>query len=114
VDAAAHAAMAYRRRDLRGSALASVTRAEQLSARCGGAETPALCQAREPLPLTGREREIVMLVGEGLSNRDIAARLNLSIRTVEGHIYKAMTKTGTADRDELASLLPNRVAQTNS
>ena len=65
VDAAAHAAMAYRHQDLRGSALASVTRAEALGAQCGGADTPALREAREPLPLTDREREIVMLVGAG-------------------------------------------------
>jgi DNA-binding CsgD family transcriptional regulator len=107
-DAAAHAAMAYRDRDLRGSALASMTRAEALGAQCG-ADTPALRQAREPLPLTDREREIVMLVGGGMSNRDIAARLSVSVRTVEGHIYKAMNKTGTANRDELAALLPKRM-----
>jgi len=109
VDAAAHAAMAYRRRDLRGSALKSITRAETLGAQCGGADTPALRQVREPLPLTDREREIVMLIGGGLSNRGIAARLSLSVRTVEGHIYKAMIKTGTADREELAALLPKHV-----
>ncbi len=107
-DAAAHAAVAYRHRDLRGSALSSVTRAEALGAQCGGADTPALRAAREPLPLTDREREIVMLIGEGLSNRDIASRLTLSVRTVEGHIYKAMSKTGTTTREELAALLPPR------
>jgi DNA-binding NarL/FixJ family response regulator len=112
VDAAAHAAMAYRRRDLRGSALASITRAEALGAQCAAAETPALRQAREPLPLTDREREIVMLVAGGLSNRDIAARLHVSVRTVEGHIYKAMNKTGTANREEVAALLPKRMPQT--
>jgi DNA-binding CsgD family transcriptional regulator len=49
-----------------------------------------------------------MLVSGDLSNRDIAARLNLSVRTVEGHIYKAMAKTGTASREELAALLNRR------
>ena len=68
--------------------------------------TPALRLASEPVPLTDREREIVMLIGEGLSNREIAARLTLSIRTVESHIYRAMLKTGTTTRDELAALLP--------
>lgn len=111
-DAAAHAAMAYRSRDMRGSALASMTRAEALGAQCG-ADTPALRQAREPLPLTDREREIVMLVGGGLSNRDIAARVHVSVRTVEGHIYKAMNKTGTANREELAGLLPTPMRQTH-
>jgi DNA-binding CsgD family transcriptional regulator len=111
VDAAAHAAMAYRRRDLRGSALSSSGRAEELAALCGGADTPALRQAREPLPLTDREREIVMLVGGGMSNKDIAVRLSLSVRTVEGHIYKAMNKTGTANREELAALLPKHMPE---
>ena len=36
-----------------------------------------------------------MLLGEGLSSPAIAERLTLSARTVEGHIYRAMTKTGT-------------------
>jgi DNA-binding CsgD family transcriptional regulator len=106
VDTAAQAAMAYRDQDLRGSALGCVTRAEALAEQCGGANTPALRQAREPLPLTDREREIVTLLGHGLSNREVAARLTVSVRTVEGHIYKAMTKTGTASREELAALLP--------
>jgi hypothetical protein len=39
-DAAAHAAIAYRRRDLRGSSLSCSTRAEALAERCGGASTP--------------------------------------------------------------------------
>jgi DNA-binding CsgD family transcriptional regulator len=113
VDAAAHAAIAYRRQDLRGSALGCMTRAEALAEQCGGANTPALQQAGEPLPLTDREREIVMLLGQGLSNRDVAERLTLSVRTVEGHIYKAMTKTGTTSREQLAALMPKRRAQTD-
>lgn len=105
LDATAHAAVIHRGRDLRGSMLAASARAEALAERCGGADTPALRQAREPLPLTGREREIAMLVGAGLHSRDIAARLSLSPRTVEGHLYRAMGKTGTATRAELAALL---------
>ena len=105
VDAAAHAALAYRRQDLRGSALGCSTRAEALAEHCGGVSTPALRQASERLPLTDREREIVMLLGEGLSSPAIAERLTLSARTVEGHIYRAMAKTGTTSRDELAALL---------
>jgi hypothetical protein len=46
-----------------------------------------------------------MLIGEGLSNRAVAERLTLSVRTVESYIYRAMLKTGTATRDELAALL---------
>jgi len=105
LDAAAHAAVEYRRQNLRGSTLACATRADALADSCGGIITPALRQARERLPLTDREREIVMLIGQGLSSRAVAARLTLSVRTVEGHIYKAMVKTGTASREELAALL---------
>jgi DNA-binding CsgD family transcriptional regulator len=108
LDAAAHAAIAYRSKALRGSALGSSAAAEALAQRCGGAVTPALRQATEQLPLSSREREIVMLIGEGMSNRAIAARLTLSVRTVEGHIYRAMAKTEVSARDELGALLPRR------
>ena len=111
VDAAAHAALVYRRKGLRGSALACSTRAAALAEQCG-ASTSVLHQAGEPLPLTDREREIVMLIGQGLSSRDIAERLTLSVRTVESHVYRAMLKTGTTSRDELAALLPRPSAQT--
>jgi DNA-binding CsgD family transcriptional regulator len=112
VDAAAHAALAYRRQDRRGSALGCSTRADALAELCGGACTPALRQATEPLPLTDREREVVNLIAQGLSNREVAARLTLSQRTVESHIYQAMSKTGTTSRDELAALLFPRKPRT--
>jgi DNA-binding CsgD family transcriptional regulator len=104
VDAAAHAAIGYHRQGLRGSALGCSTRADALARQCG-ASTPALRQASEPLPLTDRELEIVMLIADGLSNRAIAERLTLSVRTVESHIYRAMSKTGTTSRDDLSNLL---------
>jgi DNA-binding CsgD family transcriptional regulator len=105
VDAAAHAASAYRRQNLTGSAYGCSARALQLAQQCGGAWTPALRQAAQRLPLTSREHEIAMLVGRGLSNRTIAARLSISVRTIEGHIYHAMVKTGARSREELAAML---------
>lgn len=108
IDALSLAAVAFRRHDLRGSALACSTEAAALAQRCDGALTPALRQATEPLPLTERERELVMLIGQGLSNREAAEKLTLSVRTVESHIYRAMAKTGTASRAELAALLTLR------
>ena len=105
VDSAAHAALAFRHDDKRGSALGCSARAEALAKQCGGATTPALRHAAERLPLTEREAEIVMMIGHGLSNRAIAERLTVSVRTVESHVYRAMMKTGTTDRDQLAALL---------
>ncbi|MFV8319722.1 AAA family ATPase [Mycobacterium sp. 23] len=108
IDAAAHAAVAYRNQGLRGSALGCAARADALAEQCGGVSTPARRQASEPLPFTDREREIVMLIGAGLSNRAVADRLTLSVRTVESHIYRAMSKTGTTTREELAALVSHR------
>ena len=45
-------------------------------------------------------------VRNGLTNRDVAQRLSLSVRTVENHIYKAMAKTETTSRDQLAGPMP--------
>lgn len=104
-DAAAHAALAYRHHELRGSAMTSASRAGRIAQECGGTTTPALKEALQPVPLTSREREIVSLVGLGLSNKDIAERLTLSVRTVEGHLYNAMAKTGARSRDELGTIL---------
>ena len=104
VDAAALAALAYRRLERRGSALTCSSRAEALASACR-LTTPALRQAGDRLPLTEREREIATLLGRKLSTPAIADRLRLSRRTVENHIYRAMAKTGVANRDELASLM---------
>lgn len=105
VDSAAHAALTFRHHDKRGSALGCSARAEALANQCGAATTPALRAAAERLPLTEREAEIVMMIGQGMSNRAIAERLTVSVRTVESHVYRAMMKTGTTDRDQLAALL---------
>jgi DNA-binding CsgD family transcriptional regulator len=109
VDAAAHACTAFRNNERRGSALGCSRRAEVLAQRCGGIATPALREVTEPLPLTAREREIVRLLGSGYSTREVADRLYVSGRTVEGHIYRAMAKTGAATREQLIGMVfPDR------
>src|SRR4051812_24882928 len=50
--------------------------------------------APQALALTTREAEIVRLVSQGYSNREVAEKLTVSVRTVEGHIYRVMTKLG--------------------
>ena len=54
--------------------------------------------------LTGREREVFNLLVSGLSNKMIAARLNLSQKTVEDHRAAIMTKTGTNGLGQLIEL----------
>jgi DNA-binding NarL/FixJ family response regulator len=51
--------------------------------------------------LTQREREVLALVGEGLSNQEIAARLVLSPATARTHVSRAMVKLGARDRAQL-------------
>ncbi|WP_283559981.1 LuxR family transcriptional regulator [Paenarthrobacter sp. PH39-S1] len=57
------------------------------------------------LALTGREREIGLLAGGGASNKDIALALDVSIRTVEGHLYQIFAKLNVKTRGELVGRL---------
>jgi DNA-binding CsgD family transcriptional regulator len=108
-DVSAHTAIAYRRQDRRGTALMAAGRAQRLAAACGGAVSPALREAAGPLPFTGRQREILRLATNGLSNREIAQRLVVSVRTVEGHLYRASQRVGVSSRDDLIAILDGKI-----
>jgi DNA-binding NarL/FixJ family response regulator len=110
VDAAAQASVALKHANRRGSALGAANRARELAGRCGNVHTPALSDAAAPAVFTGRMREVVMLAGSGLSNREIAEQLQLSVRTVEGHIYRAAGRVGARDRNELARVIGHALA----
>ena len=58
----------------------------------------------EMAALTDREREVVALIGEGMSNAEIADQLSLSPLTVKTHANHAMTKVGARDRAQLVVL----------
>jgi DNA-binding NarL/FixJ family response regulator len=54
--------------------------------------------------LSAREKEVLTLVCEGLSNKQIAQRLYISIRTVENHLARLYSKLGVNSRTEAAVL----------
>ncbi|MFH5227375.1 LuxR C-terminal-related transcriptional regulator [Antrihabitans spumae] len=102
-DLAALASAEYATAGQRSDELSAAAAAQRLSALCGHALTPALLVSARSLPLTNREREVAKMIADGLSNRDIADRLVVSVRTVEGHIYRACTKLEVVDRAALAA-----------
>jgi DNA-binding CsgD family transcriptional regulator len=57
------------------------------------------------LPLTPREGEITSLAARRLSNREIAERLVVSVRTVDNHLHSAYAKLGISGRGELSVIL---------
>ncbi len=59
-------------------------------------------QKTESINLTNRERMITVLVGEGMTNREIAQTLFLSIGTVKNHLTQILQKTNLRDRTQLA------------
>ncbi|WP_067825210.1 helix-turn-helix transcriptional regulator [Actinomadura kijaniata] len=70
-------------------------------------ELRAAGESAEPRPdardaLTPQERRIAALVAEGATNKEVAARLFLSTRTVEYHLYRIYPKLGVSSRTELA------------
>ncbi|MDA0137483.1 LuxR C-terminal-related transcriptional regulator [Solirubrobacter sp. CPCC 204708] len=83
----------------------AAARAATLHAPGHGTEPPRL-EGLGDVALTPREHQLVELAAEGLTSKEIAERLVLSVRTVESHLYRAMTKLGVNDRRELSRLRP--------
>lgn len=105
-ETALNSARLWRRDGRLGAASAASERARNLLLACPGASTPLLKMADETLvdPLSAREREIATLAANGLTNRAVAERLNLSERTVENHLARAFSKLGVNDRRALAKI----------
>ncbi|MFE0252700.1 LuxR C-terminal-related transcriptional regulator [Streptomyces sp. NPDC059010] len=101
--AEAHAQAVRAHRDPRAARTAR-TRAVALARRCQGARTPAL-SGLVLGELTARQRQIVTLAAAGLSNRQIAEKLTLSVRTVGNHLYSAYARLGASDRGALPWLV---------
>ncbi len=67
----------------------------------------AVIQSSDPtrFALTQREQEMARLIARGLSNKEIAGELNISVATVRTHIYNLFQKTGVQSRIELLNKL---------
>jgi DNA-binding NarL/FixJ family response regulator len=63
---------------------------------------------RSTAPLTRRQTEVARLIGRGLTNRDIAAKLVISQRTAEGHVEQIMHRLGFASRSQIAVWISER------
>ncbi|WP_441959626.1 response regulator transcription factor [Mycolicibacterium houstonense] len=85
-----------------GDALLSPSVTRRLVAEFAAhAKTPT---APALLELTAREREVLVLVAEGLSNAEIGARLFMSPATARTHVSRILTKLGARDRTQLVVL----------
>jgi DNA-binding NarL/FixJ family response regulator len=88
-----------------GAAFLSPVVARRVIDRFGTGRLSRAAQARAALePLTGREREVVALVGAGLSNAEIAQRLHVVEGTVKAHVSAVLGRLGLRNRVQLAIL----------
>jgi len=104
-EAAVAAARAHRAAGRDAKANASQERAVALAAACQDARTPALASGTLTSVLTAREREVATLAAARTSSREIAARLDLAVRTVDNHLGRVYAKLGISNRVQLAALL---------
>jgi DNA-binding NarL/FixJ family response regulator len=85
--------------------------AEALVATAAGSVVPAVPAPADPagaLGLTPREREILALVAQGRTNREIASQLYISAKTVSVHISNILSKLGAGGRTEAVALARRR------
>ena len=69
---------------------------------------PAAHAANGIEPLTAREADVLKLLARGYSNREVAAQLSISVRTVEGHRSSIMEKLGAESRADLVRYCEQR------
>jgi DNA-binding NarL/FixJ family response regulator len=103
-----------RRRKARGQSRDALRRAHELAAEMGHRpllaeverELPRVAAARSGAELTATERRVADLIAAGATNRDAAAALFVSVRTIETHVASIYRKLDVRTRAELARRLP--------
>jgi predicted ATPase/DNA-binding CsgD family transcriptional regulator len=78
------------------------------------APAPVPAPGATSIPLTRRERQVADLVAQGLSNKEIAARLVISRRTAESHVENILTKLGCSGRAQVAAWTAARQSPTGA
>ena len=59
----------------------------------------------QPTDLTPREEEVLELIGEGLTNQEIAEELHIQLGTVKNHVHSILVKLDVEDREQAAAFL---------
>jgi DNA-binding NarL/FixJ family response regulator len=101
-------AVGYQLKDAEPEALRDAVRAAAgghvpLDPRIAGALLPGLAEAADPAgSLSPREREVLLLVTDGLANKQIARALGITERTVKAHLGSVYRQIGVADRTSAA------------
>lgn len=92
----------------------TASKVEAMRDRMPGLVSPVFRAIDQP-KMTRREHQIALLVAQGESNNSIAERLQVSLRTVEGHLYRTFIKLDIQSREQLAALMePETIKETAS
>jgi DNA-binding CsgD family transcriptional regulator len=79
--------------------------------KSAAAESMSIAQETTPAcPLTWRELQLLMLMSDGLRNREIAGRIGISYHTVRTHLYNSFGKIGARNRLEALSWIESHIS----
>ena len=88
----------------RGEQICSAAIASRLMRRIGSLPNSGFdnCNSRLTASLTGREHQIIGMIAEGLSNKQIARRLKIELSTTKSHVHNLLQKLGLERRGQIA------------
>ena len=88
----------------RGEQICSAAIASRLMRRIGSLPNSGFdnCDSRLTASLTGREHQIIGMIAEGLSNKQIARRLKIELSTTKSHVHNLLQKLGLERRGQIA------------